>query len=732
MTVKLRRRRYLALAITAGVVAAGATALPPLASADESSRRRLRDEIDRLLSDIASELRDVPGDSGTSDLERTIDYAGRVAEKARDLKNEAEDDSDARKIGESYPDIASRYRDHAGYLRELKNGYRKLDEWPRRCEIAGRELAERMRAYTNAGDPRGADEIPKLAREFGRVGKDALEQGERIRSEMATWADRADDFSYSDGRWSDVRGNLASAARALLEHTQRQHEQVKRDDVCGYLAREDRNPAVEEAMRKLYEGKRGIEALYEAMDRQLGEIASSLDRLEGDSSDSDLGAAESRLGDLERNLEQLDRVRGADPEARRRVETWRAIARANREAVAQLRILKQAQFAADRAPEKCGEANARLGEVVRRYVDVQDTKGKTMIPTFARNLAGPIKDGLAKTDQQHSAMERAMSEAGRFTPSEGRWRDVAERSRASASAMFEHWKKAREAAHAACDDLARGEDNPTVIKAVKAIDESISSNERELLLLQNEVQRWYDGIVELRGWYKQDTAAVREAVCNLDDSPGDPEAGAEVEARVKQIADRMRDRIGPRWSTIRSEAATMTATADRLLAKNDDEVKKGAEKAKERIARVIASLTNVMNDELHGSNDPQLRAKMETGKNEHKRIQADSSKCTVAELSVGNRRIDCIRVDGNVCYVVEIKPNNDKARDRGNAQIAKGKENIQNAMRGIRKKAELTGDLSVFQSCFDESASAANLKDELRVYELCPPDGELFRDFVVP
>jgi hypothetical protein len=53
-------------------------------------------------------------------------------------------------------------------------------------------------------------------------------------------------------------------------------------------------------------------------------------------------------------------------------------------------------------------------------------------------------------------------------------------------------------------------------------------------------------------------------------------------------------------ATIRSEAATMTATADRLLAKNDDEVKKGAEKAKERIARVIASLTNVMNDELHG------------------------------------------------------------------------------------------------------------------------------------
>jgi hypothetical protein len=138
-----------------------------------------------------------------------------------------------------------------------------------------------------------------------------------------------------------------------------------------------------------------------------------------------------------------------------------------------------------------------------------------------------------------------------------------------------------------------------------------------------------------------------------------------------------------------------------------------------------------MNDELHGSNDPQLRAKMETGKNEHKRIQADSSKCTVAELSVGNRRIDCIRVDGNVCYVVEIKPNNDKARDRGNAQIAKGMRTSENATAMVRKKSELSGNLAVFQACHRDGADP-ELKPELRVYELCPPDGELFRDFVVP
>jgi len=134
--------------------------------ADESRRRQLRDEIERLLSDMASELREVPGDSSTSDLDRTIDYAGRVSEKARDLKNEADDDSDARRMGESYPDIASRYKDAAGYLRELKNGHRKIDEWPRKCEDATRDLVSRMRAYTDSPDPRGVDEVPRLAREL--------------------------------------------------------------------------------------------------------------------------------------------------------------------------------------------------------------------------------------------------------------------------------------------------------------------------------------------------------------------------------------------------------------------------------------------------------------------------------------------------------------------------------------------------------------------------------------
>jgi len=706
---------------------------PPARASDTS--RKLREEIERLLSDMASELRDVPGDSSTSDLARTVDYAARVADKARELKYSSDDDPDGRRMADYYPDIAGRYRDYSRYLIEMKDHQRKLDDQPRRCEEATRELTSRLRSYTDTHDPRGLDEVPRLARDFGRIGKEVIALAEQVSREQSARFDRVDDFSDSEGRWSDVRTNLHAAGRAILDVVKRQDEQLRRDDVCGNLAKDERNPLIEEAMRKLLDGKKGIELLYEQMDRQLTEIASYLDRLEGDSSDGDIGYAEAKLGELERNLDQLDRIRGNDGEARRRVETWRVMAQGAREAWKQLRVLKQAQFLADRAPEKCRESTAQLEEIIRGFVSVQDTKGKTVIPLRARGIAEPIKAGLAKTDEQHSTMERALSDAQRFDASEGRWREVRDKHRASATAIWEYWKKARDVAHATCDELAKGDGNPTVVKAVAAIDATLSSNQRELVLLENEYERWYSELMELRSWYKQDTAAVRELLCTMEESPGDSEAGREYYAKVDQIADRMRDRLSPRWALIMSKSQMMIGTADGLLARKDDEVQKGAQKVKDKVGKVMSALTNLMNDELRGSNDPELRAKMETGKNEHVRIQADSSKCTVAELTVGSRRIDCIRVDGTTCYVVEIKPNNSAAQERGRQQIRSGIKEIKDALSGAKKKAEidkLPDKLHVFKACFDDSKSEANLEVELRVYELCPPDGLLFKDFVVP
>src|SRR5690606_23002623 len=71
--------------------------------------------------------------------------------------------------------------------------------------------------------------------------------------------------------------------------------------------------------------------------------------------------------------------------------------------------------------------------------------------------------------------------------------------------------------------------------------------ERALSDAQRFDARWYAGLRELREWYKQDTKAVRDMFCNIPESPGDYAEGDAYAAKLQQIADRMRDRLAPKW-----------------------------------------------------------------------------------------------------------------------------------------------------------------------------------------
>ena len=577
----------------------------------------------------------------------------------------------------AYADAARRYQEVARYLKELKNDYRRFDELPRKCEEKTRELADRLRRFTDTHDPRGIEQVPHAARELGRFGKEAIAEAEGARRLAYERYDRIDDFSDSADRWSDVRSNLHAAARTMYEHTVRINEQIKRDDVCGNLAKEDRNPLAEQAMQKLLEGKKGIEGSYAALDSLLAEMGGHLDGLVGDNNDADIQYAEAKLDQIEHTLDQLDRIKGNDEEARRRIETWRTIGRTAREAFKQLRILKQAQFLADNAPRKCKDTTDRLREIIRRYVDARDVGGQTEIREHARRLATPIHAGLEKTKAQHVIMERALADALRFDPSEGRWPNLRDRYRVSANAIFEYWRKAKDLALEQCTELAKsekpaGQQSDMVEKAVRELGQVRSAAQNDLAQLVTNHERWNASIRELRGWYKQDTAAVRDAFCKLEESPGDDAVAGAYIAQLESIVNRMRDRLRPKWGEINSGAADLYAAVDRLKQQSDADVRQRAGVIAGMIRKRLQSLANLLNNELHGANDPEFRAWIEVGKNEHKRIQHDSSKCQASEITIpgAGMRIDCVYVSSGTCYIVEIKPNNSDARAKGDKQAA--------------------------------------------------------------
>jgi len=249
--------------------------------------------------------------------------------------------------------------------------------------------------------------------------------------------------------------------------------------------------------------------------------------------------------------------------------------------------------------------------------------------------------------------------------------------------------------------------------------------------VQAEHRKWYEELAELRLWFKTDTAAMRAAFCEADESPGDVEWEA-YRGVIDTIADRMRDRIKPRWDELRARANGLVSRLIILENSGDDEAKESAEKLKQQLQQTVVSVETFLAGEALGATNPRIRARMELGKNEHKRIQADSGKCNASELTFGSTRVDCVRVDGNTCYVVEIKPNNDAAKKKGRGQIADGIKAINSALSGMKNKVDLTDGLEVFRACFDEQREAAKLDEELRVYEYCPPVNELFHDFGTP
>lgn len=365
-------------------------------------------------------------------------------------------------------------------------------------------------------------------------------------------------------------------------------------------------------------------------------------------------------------------------------------------------------------------------------LDYRDDAGLEEIPRLANDLALSLREALGKADDLHSQLERAYSDALRFDPSEGRWRAVVEKTRTAANGMWDYWKKARESAHKACDETVRGGESKIVQNALSNLRTQRSSQQTDLDRVKADYNRWYDGIKELRQWYSTDSENVRQAFCALQESPGDYFEGDAYINTLETIVERMVSHLTPKWNEIQRTAGDLISRLAPLEQSKPRDVSDAAKKLHQDIDRTVRGIEQLLTTELKGRANAEIRAFIEVGKNEHKRIQSDSSKCTKSELTFGSRRLDCIRVDGAQCYVVEIKPDNPAARERAQSQLSNGIEEVQRAMNGKKLRSEMTGNLELLRPCFDESNQRLALQPELRVYSFCPPQGKLFHDFVVP
>jgi hypothetical protein len=97
----------------------------------------------------------------------------------------------------------------------------------------------------------------------------------------------------------------------------------------------------------------------------------------------------------------------------------------------------------------------------------------------------------------------------------------------------------------------------------------------------------------------------------------------------------------------------------------------------EKIKSDRSTLDRVKEGVMNGSNNPLIRARMEFGKEMHRKLQSDRD-CHEKEISLSSGRPDCIRFDPGDCKVIEFKPSTLSTSD--------AKEQAERYLRDVRDR----------------------------------------------
>ena len=227
---------------------------------------------------------------------------------------------------------------------------------------------------------------------------------------------------------------------------------------------------------------------------------------------------------------------------------------------------------------------------------------------------------------------------------------------------------------------------------------------------------WKDRRRELAASYVLNADKIRLAICDGDDE--------QIESRVEDAEKNAQGNVQGGYKKLAQE---LDELIDRI-SKYESDVTVGEDARKWRGAMKGAKtrLEKVETDGgvLQGVDNAKVRARIQIGKDKHKEYQESSSNCTASEVRVSTGIIDCVKVDNNYCEIIEIKPNNDKAR-------AKGLKQINDYYEGVRDAWENAGaDKStikpeVFRGCIDsENDQKLRLKTDVVTYDFCPVSNE--------
>lgn len=236
--------------------------------------------------------------------------------------------------------------------------------------------------------------------------------------------------------------------------------------------------------------------------------------------------------------------------------------------------------------------------------------------------------------------------------------------------------------------------------------------------VKDKVEHYLDESVKLRQMDKDQLAELINQICRLDIERDDDEADRLAKELKDKIVDRVRhayddtvdhgshvfDELGHIEGDARQlrdrvhdleDQPDIKDDAEHLLEEVDEQVNRIHEMM-DNMNRDISTLDRVKEGVMAGANNPTIRARMEYGKEMHKKLQES---CHEKEVELSSGRPDCIMFDEDNCKVIEFKPDtysSSVAEDQAERYVPDVREKFKDDERA--KKCKHNTDGPIFEA----------------------------------
>jgi hypothetical protein len=151
-------------------------------------------------------------------------------------------------------------------------------------------------------------------------------------------------------------------------------------------------------------------------------------------------------------------------------------------------------------------------------------------------------------------------------------------------------------------------------------------------------ERFMHDFYDLKKLDKDGLQRLVGAICDADEE--------ERQAVSRDASSRVKDKVNYEYDKLKSlESEALSKLKAVMEDEKYKEKKSKAEDYKSKIEDTWKSIER-MTSALRGSNNPVVSYMLEKGQEAHKDYQSSSSRCTVAEWTIGSSRLDCVYASG--------------------------------------------------------------------------------------